>query len=68
MKNRKHEQSQNLDSLLDTMANVVGILVVVMAFTQIQVGEAVRRIHNSEVARARTAGEALAFAGEGALR
>lgn len=68
MKNRRRERNQNLDSLLDTMANVVGILVVVLAFTQLQVGEAVRRIHNSEVARIRSAGEALAFAGEGALR
>lgn len=43
MARRRHD-SQNFDSLLDTMANVVGILVVVMAFTQIHVGEAVRRI------------------------
>jgi hypothetical protein len=41
---RRRSQNQNFDSLLDTMANVVGILVVVMAFTQIHVGEAVRRI------------------------
>jgi len=68
MRSGRREQSQNLDYLLDTMANVVGILVVVMAFTQIQVGEAVRRIHDSEVARVRTAGEVLAFAGQGALR
>jgi hypothetical protein len=68
MRSGRREQSQNLDSLLDTMANVVGILVVVMAFTQIQIGEAVRRIHDSEVAKVQSIGEALAFAGEGALR
>lgn len=37
-------QEQNLDSLLDTMANVVGILVVLVAVTQLSVGEAVDRI------------------------
>ncbi|MBW1886282.1 MAG: hypothetical protein JRJ58_22340 [Deltaproteobacteria bacterium] len=68
MKNSRRDRNQSLDSLLDTMANVVGILVVVLAFTQLQVGEAVRRIHDSEVARIRTAGETMAFAGEGALR
>ena len=47
---RRRDQNQNFDSLLDTMANVVGILVVVMAFTQIHVGEAVRRIHQVETA------------------
>lgn len=34
------------------MANVVGILVVVMAFTQIHVGEALRRIHTIEAENA----------------
>jgi len=36
--------SQNLDSLLDTMANVVGILVVLLAVVQMTVGEAMDRI------------------------
>lgn len=36
--------SQNLDSLLDTMANVVGILVVLLAVVQLTVGEAMDRI------------------------
>lgn len=36
--------SQNLDSLLDTMANVVGILIVLLAVTQMTVGEAMDRI------------------------
>lgn len=37
-------QDQNLDSLLDTMSNVVGILVVLVAVMQLSVGEAVERI------------------------
>jgi hypothetical protein len=49
VRGRRHTQAQNIDSLLDTMANVVGILVVVMAFTQIMVGEAVRRIRIMEL-------------------
>ena len=35
---------QNVDSLLDTMANVVGILVVLMAVTQMTVSTAMARI------------------------
>lgn len=34
----------SLDSLLDTMTNVVGILVIVLVVTQLGVGEAVKRI------------------------
>jgi hypothetical protein len=37
----------NLDSLLDTMANVVGILVVLVAVTQLSVTDAVERIRDS---------------------
>ncbi|MBW2273215.1 MAG: hypothetical protein JRG96_08085 [Deltaproteobacteria bacterium] len=44
MRGRGDSTNQNLDSLLDTMANVVGILIVVMAVTQITVGQAVKRI------------------------
>jgi hypothetical protein len=44
MRRRGESNNQNLDSLLDTMANVVGILIVVMAVTQITVGQAVKRI------------------------
>jgi hypothetical protein len=39
---------QNLDSLLDTMANAVGIFVVVMAVAQITVSQAVRRLRDTE--------------------
>ena len=35
--------AQNLDSLLDTMANVVGILIVLLAVTQMTVGDAMDR-------------------------
>jgi hypothetical protein len=62
-------EDQNLDSLLDTMANVVGILVVLVAVTQLSVGDAVERIsHGSrsdievapaDVALWRTRAEAL---------
>ena len=41
---RRSTDSQNLDSLLDTMANVVGILVVLMAVTQLSVHDAMKRI------------------------
>ncbi len=49
---RRRRQSQNLDSLLDTMANVVGILVVLVAVTQVSVGEALDRIRARGSARA----------------
>jgi hypothetical protein len=48
MRGRREQGAQNLDSLLDTMANVVGILIVVMAVTQITVGQAVKRIRYLE--------------------
>ncbi len=44
---RKRKSSSgggSLDSLLDTMTNVVGILVIVLVVTQLGVGEAVKRI------------------------
>jgi len=44
VKRKRRDDSQNLDSLLDTMANVVGILVVLVAVTQLSVGDAVDRI------------------------
>lgn len=48
MSRRRRNQNQNFDSLLDTMANVVGVLIVVLAITQMHVGEAVRRIQLAE--------------------
>ena len=45
MKPRKSDDDDvNLDSLLDTMTNVVGILLIVLVVTQLGVGEAVKRI------------------------
>ena len=45
MARRKRKMVEgSLDSLLDTMTNVVGILVILMAVTQFGVGDAVRRI------------------------
>ena len=41
---RNRGDSQNADSLLDTMANVVGILIVLMAVTQLTVNDAMKRI------------------------
>ncbi len=41
---KKNEAGGSLDSLLDTMTNVVGILVIVLVVTQLGVGEAVRKI------------------------
>ena len=40
-------RDENLDPLLDTMANVVGILVVLVAVTQLSVGDAVERIRET---------------------
>lgn len=43
---RKADSGANLDSLMDTMTNVVGILVIVLVLTQLSVGDAVKRIRN----------------------
>ena len=40
----KRASGENVDSLLDTMANVVGILIVMMAVTQLTVNDAMKRI------------------------
>ena len=44
MHRKKKYFNQNFDSLLDTVANVVGILIIMLAVTQISVGDAVDRI------------------------
>jgi DNA repair exonuclease SbcCD ATPase subunit len=44
MRRRKTGLDMNLDSLLDTMTNVVGILVILLAVTQLGVGEAVKQV------------------------
>ena len=48
MKRRKKTEFGSLDSLLDTMTNVVGILVIVLVVTQLGVRDAVSRISQSE--------------------
>ena len=48
MRRRKSVFNLNYDSLLDTMTNVVGILVVILAVTQLSVGDTVRRIKSKE--------------------
>ena len=44
MRRRKKDIDMNLDSLLDTMTNVVGILVILLAVTQLGVGEAIKQV------------------------
>ncbi len=44
MRRSKKQSGASLDSLLDTMTNVVGILVIMLTVTQLGVGDAVKRI------------------------
>ena len=44
MKARTRDQQGNLDSLLDTMTGVVGILLIILIVLQLDVGDAVERI------------------------
>ena len=44
MRPRRKKQTGSLDSLLDTMTNVVGILVILLVVTQLGMDDAVRRI------------------------
>lgn len=43
---RNRSTTSNLDSLLDTMTNVVGILVIVLIMTQVNVADAIRRLRS----------------------
>jgi hypothetical protein len=59
MRRRSSDESEGgLDSLLDTMTNVVGILVIVLVVTQLGVGDAVRRITDAIQIDARQLAEA----------
>ena len=58
----RRREGQNLDSLLDTMANVTGILVVLMAVIQISVGDAMERLRDELLDRPGLSREALAAA------
>ncbi len=44
---KRQEEGGSLDSLLDTMTNVVGILVIVLIVTQLNVAEALKRIQSN---------------------
>jgi hypothetical protein len=52
----------NLDSLLDTMANVTGILIVLLAVTQLSVSDAMDRIRSELAKRPELTGAALRLA------
>jgi len=47
MRRRQRRETGSMDSLLDTVTNVVGILVILLAVTQIGVATAVRRIQEN---------------------
>jgi len=47
MRRRKQESEGSLDSLLDTVTNVVGILVILLAVTQMGVATAIERIRTN---------------------
>ncbi|MGH0033098.1 MAG: hypothetical protein ACQGVC_25185 [Myxococcota bacterium] len=64
MSRRRRNDGQNLDSLLDTMANVTGILVVLLAVMQISVGDAMERLKDELVGRPELSREAMAAAEE----
>lgn len=51
MRRPKKESGASLDSLLDTMTNVVGILVILLTVTQLGVGDAVKRIATSSTVK-----------------
>ncbi len=51
MRRHKKDSGASLDSLLDTLTNVVGILVILLSVTQLGVGEAVQRIAKSDDVR-----------------
>ena len=59
MKRNKKESGASLDSLLDTLTNVVGILVILLSVTQLGVGEAVQKIAESDAVRPEAYDEAL---------
>ncbi len=60
MRRNKKESGASLDSLLDTLTNVVGILVILLSVTQLGVGEAVQRIAETDSVRPEVYEQALA--------
>ncbi len=55
MARRRRQSEGSLDSLLDTMTNVVGILVILLTVTQLSVSEAVERVLRTEADMQKTA-------------
>ena len=60
MRRPKKQSGASLDSLLDTMTNVVGILVILLTVTQLGVDDAVRRIAASDSVKPEVLEEARA--------
>ena len=60
MRRPKKDSGASLDSLLDTMTNVVGILVILLTVTQLGVGDAVKRIATSSTVKPEQIDEAQA--------
>ena len=59
MRRNKKDSGASLDSLLDTLTNVVGILVILLSVTQLGVGEAVKKISESDSVRPEVYDKAL---------
>lgn len=59
MRRPKKDSGASLDSLLDTMFNVVGILVILLTVTQLGVGDAVKRISTTATVTPEEIDEAL---------
>ena len=60
MRRNKKESGASLDSLLDTLTNVVGILVILLSVTQLGVGEAVEKMADTDSVRPEVYEETLA--------
>lgn len=60
MRRNKKESGASLDSLLDTLTNVVGILVILLSITQLGVGEAVKKMADTDSVRPEVYEQAMA--------
>jgi len=65
---RRQGAAGNLDSLLDTMANVTGILIMLLAVTQLSVDDAMDRIRSELAKRPELTGAAMRLAEFEALK
>ena len=59
MRRPKKQSGANLDSLLDTMTNVVGILLILLTVTQLGMSDAVKRISTTATVKPEQIDEAL---------